>query len=143
MEENYKQALQESRLADKPDQEAPASPRKESGEQSAVDVSSDISYFLAIGFAALKDLLDFVGIGSLPVLGTIVTLMFGGIIAILIIKANPKKITRNMLLLFGGTATEALLPGLNLLPVMTGTVVGIYVKIMAERKGIDIPSPTK
>lgn len=86
--------------------------------------------------ALLKDLLDLVGLGSLPGIGTVVTFCFGFLIWMLMTlfdrsggKSNTK-MARSLVLLFA-SLVEALGFGLNFLPIETLTIVALY--IMARR----------
>lgn len=93
--------------------------------------------YLGLGcIALLKDLLDLVGLGSLPGIGTIVTICFSFFIWMLMTlfdrsggKSN-KKMARGQVLV-GFSLVEAFGFGLNFLPIETLTVVALY--IMAQR----------
>ncbi|MDP2837686.1 MAG: hypothetical protein Q8O53_00205 [Candidatus Moranbacteria bacterium] len=93
--------------------------------------------YLGLGFIALfKDLLDFTGVGSLPGIGTVVTLCVSFLIWILLtifdrsgVKTNTK-ITRSLLILILGLV-EAIGFGLNFLLIETFTVILLYV--MAQK----------
>ena len=81
--------------------------------------------------ALLKDLLDLVGIGSLPGIGTIVTACFSFLMWMLLTlfdrsggKHNKKMIQGAVILFFG--LVEAVGFGLNFLPIQTLTVVILY-----------------
>ncbi len=98
-----------------------------------------IFYIVALAIAILKDLLDLAFITSLPGIGSILTLLFSGLIFILIFLAGimgiilgkgKTKISSTMRFLrflkrfgvfLGGTVTEELL-GLNFFPFETVTV---------------------
>lgn len=95
-----------------------------------------IAYGPALIVAVFKDILDFIGVGSLPVVGTVVTFMV--IIAILMIfffraprlSSSPKSVFlfRTAPLLLGGTIAEGFLFGLNLLPLTTAIVMSVYLR---------------
>jgi len=81
--------------------------------------------------ALLKDLLDFVGIGSLPAIGTVVTACFAVLIWMLMTlfdhsggKHNNKMARGLVLLMF--SLVEAVGFGLNFLPLETLTVTILY-----------------
>ncbi len=105
----------------------------------------DIFFVVAIMTAILKDLLDFLAIGSLPVIGTALTFMASiTIIAAMFIcgsssssKSKGKKITEKVAKKWGtlaaGTLFEMLF-GLNFMPVETVTAFIIYIFILQERK---------
>ncbi len=88
--------------------------------------------YLGVGFLALlKDLLDLVFIGSLPGIGTIITLCFTGLIWMLLTlfdhsggKGNKQVARGIVIILFG--LVEAIGFGLNFLPIETLIVVVLY-----------------
>lgn len=88
--------------------------------------------YLGVGMVALlKDLLDFVGLGSLPAIGTIVTACFSFLIWMLLTlfdhsggKGNRKQ-TQGLVLFFF-SLVEGLGFGLNFLPVETLSVIVLY-----------------
>lgn len=90
--------------------------------------------YLGISMIALfKDLLDLVGVGSLPAIGTVITVCLTFLIWILFLvfdksgggkKAN-RAIVRGLILIFVGLV-EGLFFGLNLLPIETATIVVLY-----------------
>lgn len=145
-EENNKTALEEARLADTSNQPTGASPAKQSPKEPAIDFLADLPYIFAILVAATKDLSDFIGIGSVPVIGTLITLMALCVISLLLFLASPSDFFRNFGILFGGTTID-MIPFLNLLPALTAVVVYIYVKKIVERslknKGIGAKIITK
>jgi uncharacterized membrane protein len=81
--------------------------------------------------ALLKDLLDFVGVGSLPGVGTVVTICFTFLIWILLTifdhsgGKHNKKLARGFVVLMFGLV-EAIGFGLNFLPIETAMVVVVY-----------------
>ena len=97
-----------------------------------IDMLKDIPYFLAIILAIAKDVADFFGIGSSPVVGTLITILVMITIALLVFLAAPPEFFHNFMLLFGGTTIETI-PMINLLPVLTGAVVYIYVRKILQR----------
>ncbi|MDO8566413.1 MAG: hypothetical protein Q7S04_04525 [Candidatus Moranbacteria bacterium] len=83
--------------------------------------------------ALFKDLLDFVGIGSLPAIGTVVTICFSLLIFILLTvfdnSGGWNKTNRVIMrgLVFTLVAIfEGIFFGLNFLPLETFTVIGLY-----------------
>lgn len=90
--------------------------------------------YLGISMIALfKDLLDLVAIGSLPAIGTVITICLTFLIWMLFLlfdksgggsKTN-RAIVRGLILIFIG-AVEGLFFGLNLLPIETATIVVLY-----------------
>ncbi len=93
------------------------------------------SMFLYLGvgmLALLKDLLDFVGIGSFPGIGTVVTLCVTFLIWMLLTlfdrsgaKSN-KQLARGIVIILIGLI-EAIGFGLNFLPIETFMVVALYI----------------
>jgi hypothetical protein len=88
--------------------------------------------YLGLGaIAFLKDLLDFVGIGSLPAIGTVVTACFAFLIWILMTLFDrsggkqSNKMARGLVLMFF-SLVEAVGFGLNFLPLETLTVSILY-----------------
>lgn len=92
---------------------------------------SAMLYMGLSSIALLKDLLDFVGVGSLPAIGTVVTACFAFLIWMLMTlfdrsggKQN-NKMARGLVLLFF-SLVEAVGFGLNFLPLETLTVIVLY-----------------
>lgn len=91
------------------------------------------TYALAFLAAGLKDLLDLAFIGSLPGIGTAVTL-FAAILIFINLALFPNVtadsratfLLRAGAVLLGGTIAEGFLFGLNFFPGMVGTVFAIY-----------------
>ncbi|HLC95414.1 MAG TPA: hypothetical protein VJH89_02910 [Patescibacteria group bacterium] len=90
--------------------------------------------YLGVAMIALfKDLLDFAGIGSLPAIGTVVTICLTFLIWILLAvfdqsSANTKsnmKTTRGLVVILFGLV-EAIGFGLNFLPIETAMVIVLY-----------------
>lgn len=93
---------------------------------------SVILYGGLTGIALFKDLLDFVLIGSLPGIGSVVTLCFGFLIWILMFVfdrsggRSNNKIARSLTLV-GFSMVESFGFGLNFLPIETFTVIALYI----------------
>lgn len=101
---------------------------------------SDIPYFAAFGAAILKDLSDLVLIGSLPGLGTAITIMcsiFIFMMMALVGAGEKRKLVNGLLkrggILLTGTIIE-FIPGLSFIPIETVTIVIIYFQVLSERK---------
>ena len=103
----------------------------------------DVFFIIAIGCAILKDFSDYVGIGSLPIIGTAVTLMTSfTIITGMLVSGNYSSGKRNRLnvkraikrwgTLAGGTLAE-LLFGINFLPLETLTAFITFGLTLLER----------
>lgn len=132
-EEENRINLNNVRREEVSNKEAPA-PAEHSAKEPAINISSDAPIIFAIGLALLKDLLDYVGIGSLPAVGTVITFIFVIAIAMILFLAAPKYFTGNMIMLLGGGGVESFLFGLNFLPILTATVLAIYIKMIIKRK---------
>lgn len=108
---------------------------------SQMNIFTDWLYALAMAAALVKDVLDYVGIGSLPALGTIITIcvsLFIGLMLLLAGSGGKRKLVKGgmkrFLVLIFGTAIEAFFFGLNFFPIETLTVIIIYLLVLAERK---------
>jgi hypothetical protein len=106
-----------------------------------IDWFKDWLYMIALVFAIGKDLIDFVGVGSLPAIGTIISICCSIMIFLLMLLAGSggkrkfaKKYMNKFIVLIAGTLAEAVLFGLNFLPIETATVIIIYIMVLAERK---------
>lgn len=103
--------------------------RAASSQEAVMRKVSFFSYMPAFAVALLKDLLDLVLIGSLPGIGTIITVCFSLLIFfLLMLNGSGKKysLTKKSLLLAGGAIVEGIFFGLNFLPIETMTVFLIY-----------------
>jgi hypothetical protein len=109
-----------------------------------IELGSDWPYAPAFFVAMLKDLLDFVGIGSLPAIGTVVTIICSIFIFFMMLLAGGSKKGRaakallkgpmgRFLLLGAGTIVEMIF-GIDFLPVETAVVVIAYWMLLGERK---------
>ncbi len=98
-------------------------------EPTQASVLNYIGYIPAFAIAICKDLLDFVGVGSLPLIGWLVTAMASFLIFIALLstdsslgmKSSRRMVTR-LFILFGTVIVEGLFFGLNLFPLETGAV---------------------
>jgi hypothetical protein len=100
----------------------------------------DWLYGIALSAAMLKDILDLVVIGSLPVIGTVITLMATITIwAVMIITGSAFKAFRKRRLIkrYGllavGTLVEMVF-GIDFLPIETCMVVYIFVSVLQDRR---------
>jgi hypothetical protein len=105
-----------------------------------IDFSKDMFFVPAFIAAVFKDILDFAFIGSLPAIGTVITLCISIFIWFMMLLAGASgkgKVVKGMIkrsmVLIGGTMAEFLF-GLNFLPIETITVGIIYFMILSERK---------
>lgn len=109
----------------------------------------DWLYGIALSAALLKDILDLVAIGSLPGIGTVITLMATITIwAVMIITGSAFKAIkkRRLVMRYGvlaaGTLIEILF-GLNFVPVETAMVVYIFVSALEDRRDAKEKSDAK
>jgi hypothetical protein len=107
------------------------------------DPFMDWLFGIALCFALFKDISDFVGLGSLPVIGTLITFMVSSIIGgIMFITgstgkvANAKRIVKSLAKKWGaliaGTAVEMFF-GLNFFPFETLVVAVVFYLTLQER----------
>ena len=97
-------------------------------------------YAVCLMVALLKDVLDWVGIGSLPAIGTILTICVSIFIFLMLLLAGSSSkikmansVVRRYLILGAGTLIEFLF-GINFLPILTFTVLVIWFMAAAEKK---------
>ncbi len=109
-----------------------------------------IAYAGPLMIAGFKDLLDLVLIGSLPGVGTVLTLCLYLLIFMLFIlsehaTARPKAVFLMQAggALFFGTAVEGLMVGLNFLPIGLGLVFGIYLREKRISLGLGLGNITR
>jgi hypothetical protein len=117
---------------------------------SNVQILSDMPYFVALGAAMLKDLLDLIFVGSLPLIGTAITVCCSIFIAMMLFLAGTnsktgKKARRlaksktfqktmiRMLALIFGTVIE-FVPGVDFFPVESMIVGIIYFWELRDRR---------
>ncbi len=99
----------------------------------------DWPYFVAWLLALLKDLLDLVGIGSLPAIGTVITIcvsITAFLLSLLVDTGKAKMVTKmftKVIILLSGTTVEFLF-GLNFVPWETAAVSMMYLLTLQERK---------
>lgn len=105
-----------------------------------------LSYSSLFFVAGFKDIMDLVGIGSLPGIGTIVTICCSILIFFLMIltgKFRAQKAYRRALVLMFGTMVEAFGFGLNFMPIETFTIAAMYSMEKAESPGGTLGMATK
>jgi len=107
------------------------------------DPFMDWMFGIALCLALFKDISDFVGLGSLPVIGTLITggvsFIIGGIMFLTGSTgkvANAKRIAKSLIKKWGtliaGTAIEMLF-GLNFFPIETLVVAVVFYLTLQER----------
>lgn len=108
---------------------------------SQVSIFNDMPYIIAFGAAILKDALDLAFIGSLPGIGTVLTICASILIFFMMLlsgSGKKKKMAQGMikkgLALLGGTIFEMIGFGLNFFPMQTATVLLVYLMELADRK---------
>ncbi|NTU67233.1 MAG: hypothetical protein HGB08_04935 [Candidatus Moranbacteria bacterium] len=104
----------------------------------------DLFFLVAFAAALLKDLLDLIGIGSLPAIGTVVTLMASTSIfaALFITGSTSKRKTLKGIWksawkkygVVGATTIVEMLFGLNFIPFETFAVIIAFYLTLVERK---------
>ncbi|MFZ2193557.1 MAG: hypothetical protein WAV31_04915 [Candidatus Moraniibacteriota bacterium] len=105
---------------------------------------SDVFFFLAILVAMAKDYLDFIGVGSLPLIGTLITLMTSITIFFAMLFCgshssfgSKKKMKLKIMKWFSlitGTGVEMFFFGVNFAPIETATACTAFTLILMERK---------
>ncbi len=105
-----------------------------------INWGNDWIYLAAIIVGIMKDLLDFVGIGSLPAIGTVITIcasIFIGLMMLLAGGGEKRKLVKGIFkryfVLIGGTFAEFLF-GLNFFPIESAMIIVIYIMVLIERK---------
>ena len=106
---------------------------------SRINILTDMPYMFAIGAGLFKDILDFGFLGSLPVVGTVLTICASIFIFMMMILAGTSKKHKSFKgsikkggMLIGGTIVEILF-GINFLPVETLTAGLLYFTDLSER----------
>lgn len=107
--------------------------KKKELEETKASQPTLFAYAPALMVALLKDLLDLVGIGSLPAIGTVITICFSLLIFLLLLltRANHKLIDARFIIKMGvvlllGSIVEGFAFGLNFLPIETIVILIIY-----------------
>lgn len=99
-------------------------------QQSRSLQESTVNFFLylpAMAVAMFKDILDFVFIGSLPVIGTVITAGLSFLIfALLYLTGSKNQTSRRVIVLGLTTLVEGVLFGINFFPLETAAVFVIY-----------------
>ena len=96
----------------------------------------DWLFGIALALAILKDILDFVGIGSFPAIGTVVTFIVSatiGFIMILTGSFSTARWARRAVILLGGTLVEFVF-GIDFLPVETAIVILVFKSTLEGRR---------
>jgi hypothetical protein len=101
-----------------------------------VNLFSDIPFFLAMGAALFKDLLDYTGLGSLPGIGTVITFIASMLLLMALILSGSLKARRAMkklVVMAAGTVVEAFGFGINFLPIETIAAAAVYLLELQDR----------
>ncbi|MFC1645283.1 hypothetical protein ACFL08_04625 [Patescibacteria group bacterium] len=108
-----------------------------SGFKIRVKATDALIYGGALFLALFKDfILDYVGLGSLPVIGTVTTAMIAGAIFILFWfdgMSAAKGMVRRMVVFGIGSAIEGFVVGVNFAPIETLTVIIVYMMVLKSR----------
>jgi hypothetical protein len=109
-----------------------------------IEFGNDWPYVPAVFVALLKDLLDFIGVGSLPAIGTVITIICSIFIFFMMLLVGGSKKGRaakaflkgpgGRFLLLGTGAMVEMLFGINFLPIETLVVLVAYWMLLMERK---------
>lgn len=104
-----------------------------------IDPLWDWIFGIALSFAILKDIVDLVGLGSLPVVGTLITFFASSVIffALLLAGSGAKNKTKGYLKKYGTLAIGTMIEfvfGIDFLPIETCVVVLTYVFVLQERQ---------
>lgn len=95
----------------------------------------DWLYGIALALAILKDILDFTGLGSLPLIGTVITLMVSLFIfmVMFLTGSGAKRKMARYSILMGGTLVEFIF-GIDFLPIETLIVILVFRITLQERQ---------
>jgi len=103
-----------------------------------IEIEDYLFVGMAVAIAVLKDILDYVGLGSLPLIGTAVTIMATIFIAAAMYLAGAKGQRKNKqffkkaMAYIGGTGAEFIF-GLDFLPIETFMALYLYYILLKER----------
>ena len=106
---------------------------EDEAEEAERNKPSLLFYMPAFVLAIMKDLLDLIGVGSIPAIGTVVTILFSIAIFICLILvkangsvANSRFVIRRLIIFLCVMCIEAFFFVLNFLPIETLTVLVIF-----------------
>lgn len=113
-----------------------------------IDPFMDWLFGIALSVALLKDILDLVGFGSFPAIGTVVTLMASATIALIMfitgsgskakmIKGLVKSGAKRYGVLVFGTIIEMIF-GIDFLPIETTVVIIVFILTLQERRSASL-----
>ncbi|MFC1608816.1 hypothetical protein ACFL2R_01720 [Patescibacteria group bacterium] len=96
-------------------------------------------YGFCLFLALFKDIiLDFVGLGTFPVIGAVVTLCISSLMAAVLFfdgsNSGARSLAKKIVALIVGGSIEGLAIGVNFLPIETITIVIIYLITLASRE---------
>ncbi|EKE19355.1 MAG: hypothetical protein ACD_9C00042G0002 [uncultured bacterium] len=119
-------------------------PRRTASLLQQMNFFKDLPFFAAFGAAILKDFLDLIGIGSLPAIGTVITicasLFIGAMLFLEGVGGRKKAVAKRWIRRFGvlglGTIIEFAF-GINFLPVETLMVFLLYTMTLKDRARSD------
>ncbi len=101
-----------------------------------IDPFIDWLFGIALALALLKDILDLIGIGSFPAIGTIITFIVSTSIGFIMLVTGSfftARRARRVAILIGGTLAESLF-GINFLPMETIIVILIFKSTLEGRR---------
>jgi preprotein translocase subunit YajC len=137
--ENLNNVRKSHRLPKKPSGGIGMTPGQALALMAYINPFIDWLFGIALILAILKDILDFVGIGSLPGIGTVVTLTVSAIIGAVMFIAGSSaqskraKSYRKLLTLAAGTTVEMVF-GVDFLPIETIMVIFIFQWTLEDRQ---------
>jgi hypothetical protein len=109
-----------------------------------MDPFMDWMYGIALTLAILKDISDFVGLGSLPVIGTLITFSVSFIIGMIMFLTGSgmkKRFVKALLKRYGALIIGSLLEmlfGLNFFPIETCMIIIVFYLTLRERMLADM-----
>ena len=109
-----------------------------------MDPFMDWMYGIALTLAIFKDISDFIGLGSLPVIGTLITFAVSfviGMIMFLTGSGMKKRVIKSLMKKYGTLALCTLVEmffGLNFFPVETFMVIAVFYLTLRERMLADM-----
>lgn len=118
-----------------------------------IDPFTDWLFGIALSLALLKDILDLVGIGSLPAIGTVVTFIVSlsiGFIMLITGSRSKSKMMRSLIksgakkygVLVFGSIIEMIF-GIDFLPIETTVVIIVFILTLQDRREASraVPAP--
>lgn len=106
----------------------------------SIDPFTDWLFGIALSLALLKDILDWSLLGSLPLIGTLITFLVSVSIAFIMLITGSrgkskvaKSLIKRFLVLISGTFVEMIVFGINFLPIESIVVMIVFYMTLVER----------